>query len=368
MPNSQGNGTKPQRHLSVKGAPHVHKSLTKKGWVYEVRHPDRHYETLPGASLAQAKALANKAHATDAPRTVNLTLTFAEAVEDWRATRNIRPSSQKRQDGIVDRHLLPRFRNTRVRDIGPATIERVLVDVPAGSKRLVYKTLRQVLKRAVVLGALGTVPSIENAPKPSDPRKRIISGDEEMRLLAYSVKRGMLSQAIRVGTAQALRIGELCGLEWEDIEWNADGNGNGKMNVRRSVDKDGVVGPTKSGKARRIDLLAPAREALLELRDRCDGTGRIFRNRDGAPWLPGPLGDGFAGAVEDAGIKTSEDGKVTPHAMRHTGISRLANNPRIPIPYVQAFAGHADLATTQGYIHHIENADVLAAANEAVAA
>jgi integrase len=334
--------------------------------VYEVRHPapSRHYETLPlGTTLAQAKAKANEAHATDAPVAPNLRLTFVEAVKDWRATREIRPSSEKRLDGILDRHVLPRIGHLRVRDIDAGRIGRVIAECP--SQRMTYKTIRIVLGHAVEMGGLASAPKLpkKRVPKAAPPRRRVITTDEERNLLAYSASHGMLPQAIKVGISQALRIGELCGIEWDDIEWSA-----GKLNIRRSVDKDGSVGPTKSGKERRIDLLPKAREALLELRDECDGTGRVFRNTCGAPWLPGPLGDAFARARDDAGIKVTEDGKVTPHAMRHTGISRLVNNPGVPTVYVKEFAGHASMETTEGYSHAIENDATLRAAQEAMAA
>jgi hypothetical protein len=52
--------------------------------------------------------------------------------------------------------------------------------------------------------------------------------------------------------------------------------------------------------------------------------------------------------------------------LRHTGISRLANDRRIPPVYVRDFAGHRSLKTP-GYVHKIESAEVTAAAAEAMA-
>lgn len=55
------------------------------------------------------------------------------------------------------------------------------------------------------------------------------------------------------------------------------------------------------------------------------------------------------------------------HSLRHTGISRAANHPAIPLVHVRDFAGHADLATTQGYVHKIKNEKVTTALGEALA-
>ena len=55
------------------------------------------------------------------------------------------------------------------------------------------------------------------------------------------------------------------------------------------------------------------------------------------------------------------------HSLRHTGISRLANQPAIPLVHVRDFARHADLATTQGYVHKIDSPLVTVAIGEALA-
>jgi integrase len=56
------------------------------------------------------------------------------------------------------------------------------------------------------------------------------------------------------------------------------------------------------------------------------------------------------------------------HSLRHTGISRLANDPRVPLVKVRDFARHANLATTQGYVHAIESPDEAEIYDEALGA
>lgn len=75
---------------------------------------------------------------------------------------------------------------------------------------------------------------------------------------------------------------------------------------------------------------------------------------------------GFSQAVENACLPETADGKVNFHSLRHTGISRLANHPRVPLVHVRDFAGHTDLATTQGYVHKIEDEKVAQAMREAL--
>jgi integrase len=75
----------------------------------------------------------------------------------------------------------------------------------------------------------------------------------------------------------------------------------------------------------------------------------------------------FRKARERAALPVTAEGEVVFHSLRHTGISRAANHPAIPLVHVRDFARHKDLATTQGYVHKIEDAKVTTALGEALA-
>jgi len=51
--------------------------------------------------------------------------------------------------------------------------------------------------------------------------------------------------------------------------------------------------------------------------------------------------------------------RVTPHVLRHTGITRLVQ-ARVPLPTIQRISGHKTLAALVRYVHlgdeHIDNA------------
>src|SRR5919204_3683999 len=124
-----------KRHIPTKHS-HIYYSVRANGSkVFEVRHPEdadkrRRYEVV-GPSLAAAKARAHEVHGAGAPKVVSLSVTFEEVVKDWRETRaHLRPASEHRYDGILDRHVLPRLGRTKVKDIDNRTIRRVLADAP----------------------------------------------------------------------------------------------------------------------------------------------------------------------------------------------------------------------------------------------
>jgi integrase len=109
-----------------------------------------------------------------------------------------------------------------------------------------------------------------------------------------------------------------------------------------------------------------AREALLELRLEAV-EGPVFVNGQGGRRSIGDTQRAFGKVRERAALPVTEDGAVVFHSLRHTGISRLANHPAIPLVHVRDFARHKDLATTQGYVHKIDDAKITTAIGEALA-
>lgn len=369
---------KRRQHVPVKRASHVYKSQLADGsWTYYVRHPrnadGRRLMEKVGTRLDAAKARAREVHGDAAPRVTSVATTLNDVIESWRQTREMRPRSAANFDGIVRTHIAPRFGRVKVRDIDKHAIAAWLNGLTrkdgrdgtlaAGTKRLILDTLGIVLAHAVEMGALGSVPKVDRKrrPKFGPSRRRVLSRDEERNLLAYCARSPWMRPIVTVTLHQALRLGEVVGLQWEDIDFAA-----GKLHVRHSLGRDGTLGPPKGGKAATIELTPAAREALMEMRG-SETTGFVFKNRDGGARQMHDVQRAFGKARVRAALPVTDDGPVVFHSLRHTGISRLANHPRIPLVHVRDFARHVDLSVTQGYVHKIESDDVTVAIGEALA-
>jgi integrase len=255
---------KRQQHVPVPKAQHVYYTVRAGGEkVYEVRHPKdaegrRRYETV-GTSLGAARARANEVHGKGAPRIVSLTATFAEAVADWRENRNgLAPGTLRRYDGVIARHVLPLIGREKVKDIDTRTYMRLL----AGG-RMAYVVTLVVLKHAhEEMGVLGSVPKLPKgkAPARAGRRERFLSADEEMRLRTNAkARKDMLAEAVEVALGQALRIGEVAGLRWEDVNFVTD-----KLTVARSWTRTGRSGSPRA--RRRSRSTSPPRHGR-----RCSG-------------------------------------------------------------------------------------------------
>jgi integrase len=193
----------------------------------------------------------------------------------------------------------------------------------------------------------------------------VLTPDEEAALLSSCGRLGWLKPIVTVALNQALRMGEVAGLSWSDVDFKA-----GMLTVRASLGRDGKLGPPKGKKVCTIPLTPAARAVLVELRGDSDGTGFVFRNSIGGARQLRDIGRAFEKVRDRAGLGADaghEEGPVTFHCLRHTGISRLANHPQIPLVAVRDFARHSNLTTTQGYVHAIESDSVTAAIGEALA-
>ena len=153
------------------------------------------------------------------------------------------------------------------------------------SARTINKRLQQlhtIFKRAQrnhgLAGQPGgrrRAPAVHGA-RATSPRSR----SHEVEQLADAAVTEQDSVIFRVAAFTGLRLGELRGLRWGDIDWTRR-----VVFVRRSftVDSDG---PTKSGKVRSVPLVDQAARALDQLSKRERWTSdedRVFVNDVGEP-------------------------------------------------------------------------------------
>jgi integrase len=305
--------------------------------------------------------------------------TFGDVRREWEAARRIRPGTAAGYDSNLNLYA-QQFEKKRIRSIDRAQLVLWLGKLRSqsgkplaeGTKSLILSAVSSVMEYAVSVGYRTTNPVHEikgdQRPRQGEGRRRILSRDEEAELLAVCEKRfPWLGDLVVVATYQALR--------WESV--NLSG---GKLRIyEQLVGRKCELGPTKSAKVKGglvvrrdprdihpIDLMPPAHAVLQRLSNGVGLSGFVFHTKDGKPKVHRDIGRAFDKAVEYAKLPVTEDGRVTFHSLRHTGISRLANHPQVPLVYVRDFAGHTDLRTTETYVHKIDSATVTAAAAEAM--
>jgi integrase len=163
------------------------------------------------------------------------------------------------------------------------------------------------------------------------------------RLLVAADHDARAQLVILLGGEAGLRLGEMLGLEWRDVDL-----ARGQLMVQRALYEEGDDGPVvtlpKGGRPRVVPMTTRLKAALAAHRHlRGD---RVLYRDDGQPaskwWLKG-----LVDATERrAGLRPG--GRV--HILRHTFCSRLASR-NVPLLSIKALAGHESLETTQRYMH-----------------
>ena len=327
-------------------------------WTKRSR-PAEGYITRAQAELQLAEILAGRNHEVAVEPAPGDDVTFGQACREWMRyvefDRKRRPSTIRDYRREIEKRLIPAFgEDTPLSQITTAEIEAFreqMVEEDVLSARTINKRLQQlhtIFKRAQRVHGL---PGNPVAGAERQPQRR--SGDfralepHEVELLAANALTAQDSAIFTVAAFTGLRLGELRGLRWADIDWMRR-----VVFVRRSYTVD-ADGPTKSGKVRSVPLVDQAARALDELSKRERWTAdedRVFVNDVGGHVEDSALRRRFYRALESAGLL-----HIRFHDLRHT-FGTIAVQA-FPLTDVKAFMGHADIQTTMIYIHHVPQHD-----------
>jgi integrase len=361
------------RHRPVPNQTGIYFSVNARGQKsFEVRHPTTRAYEVVGPRLDQAKAryaelVGSKARGE---RVAPVGMRFSELLDSWREARQVKPRTADSYDAIIRDRIEPRWGRVKVREIQAHDISIWLRglrrndakagELADGSKRLVLAILSAILEHGVEVGALGQNPAKQIGRK-AKPRQgkleaRILSPIEQDALLASCGNFPWLEPIIETALLAGLRLGEILGLRLRDVDFEA-----GRLHIRQQLGKDGLIGTPKGGAA--SIPLHPALRTILANQVTLE-TGPddlLFTNQLGGKRQHRDVQRAFDKARRYAGL-SDEPRALRFHDLRHTAISRLANAPQANLPWVKDYARHADLATTLGYVHVVEDETRLSAA------
>jgi integrase/recombinase XerD len=132
--------------------------------------------------------------------------------------------------------------------------------------------------------------------------------------------------------AGGLRISELVALSWADVIARDD-------KVQLSI-------TGKGGKVRQVLLPTAVSRSLLSIRGDAGANDPVFATRTGDRLKQRAIGYMIKGAARRAGIAET----VSPHWLRHAHGSHSLDRGAT-LAEVQSTLGHANVATTSGYLH-----------------
>jgi integrase len=267
---------------------------------------------------------------------------FAPRFVDGHARANRqKPSGIAATVSIVKWHLIPALGAKRLDAITNEQVQKLKLALANRAPKTVNNVLtllRTLLKKAVEWGELDRLPCTIKLL--SNPKKTMGFHDfeEYERLLTVAQKRSPDAYLmVLLGGEAGLRLGEIVALEWGDVDLHAR-----RLAVQRS-DWCGHVTVPKGGRSRRLPMtqrLTSALKAARHLRSE-----RVLCLPDGKPITRDRVIKAIRGSQRVAGLPQSGV-----HVLRHTFCSHLAMKGA-PARAIQELAGHADLSTTQRYMH-----------------
>lgn len=268
--------------------------------------------------------------------------TYAEFAERWMReyveARN-RPSAIREKRSYLRVHLLPAFGVTRLNHIDQCAIDSFISKKSATlapkTVNNILTTLRCSLRVARDWGLVRSVPRIVQLRVPEQPF-RYLSDEELSRLLSAAPSpcwRVFFLFLVRTGC----RFGEAAGLSWEDVHLDE----TPCVRIHRAA-AAGIIGPTKTGKARTVPLAPDIADALRAIR-RSDGL--VFPRPSGGPMRPDSTKDVLHRACDRAGIA-----RLGWHTLRHTFATLLCAR-NVPISQIQRLLGHSTIVMTTRYAH-----------------
>jgi integrase len=320
--------------------------------------------------VGEREALARPAAVPEKPKCL-----FSVVADDWlESKRKIRRSTRERYRGSLDLWLLPRLGDLELADVDVDRVAALIVAMEeAGASPASMlnhlKPLNGIFKLAVRRGLIAQNPvsllTIDERPRVERREIRVLEPAEIAALLRAASERGQRKQAkydyallLRTAVFTGLRLGELLGLQWRDLDEVV-----GVLHVLRQVTPRGEITEPKTVKARRRVVLAPDLVAVLvEHRAEARGTGGggpidfVFPSRTGRP-LSGRnvVHRGFEPAVEDARLNEVGKPKLRFHDLRHCFASMMIDCG-LSSTDVAAQLGHANSGITERiYIHQFNS-------------
>ena len=315
-------------------------------------------------------------------------LKFSEFTEIWKrdyGSKELAPSTYKRYCRMLETRLLPYFGRFYVNKIKPTDImqfydllgrdtQLVRKKDNDGSKTLKplsgktilehHRLLRAMLHKAVYWQVIVSNPAERVQPPKAKRPKRKYYDDDQCKILLENLEQLSEEQikykaAIILTVFTGVRLGELMGLEWTDVDFR-----NGIISINRSsqylADKGIFTKMPKTESSIRevaipefvISLLEEYKLWYEEQKSLCgelwNNSNRLFVQEDGKPMHPSTISKWFVKFIGQIGLPV-----INFHGLRHTNATLLiAQN--VDVAVVAARLGHAQITTTLNfYVHPI---------------
>ena len=313
-------------------------------------------------------------------------LKFSEFVEVWKrdyGSKELAPTTYKRYCRMLETRILPYFGHFYINKIRPTDIMKFYdllekdtqlvrkkgnngskTKKPLSGKTILehHRLLSAMLHRAVYWQLIVSNPAERVQPPRAKKTKRRSYDDEQTKILLENLEKLTVEDtkykvAIILTIFTGVRLGELMGLEWQDVDFR-----NGIISINRSSQYLSDMGvftkvPKTESSIREIAIpefiISLLEEYKLWYEDQkliygelWTNSDRLFVQADGKPMHPSSISKWFVKYVGTIGLPV-----INFHGLRHTNASLLVAQ-NVDIAVVSARLGHAQISTTLDFYVH----------------
>ena len=313
-------------------------------------------------------------------------LKFSEFVDVWKrdyGSKELAPTTYKRYCRMLETRILPYFGHFYINKIRPTDIMKFYdllekdtqlvrkkgnngskTKKPLSGKTILehHRLLRAMLHRAVYWQLIVSNPAERVQPPRAKKPKRRSYDDEQTKILLENLEKLTVEDtkykvAIILTIFTGVRLGELMGLEWQDVDFR-----NGIISINRSSQYLSDMGvftkvPKTESSIREIAIPEFIISLLEEYKlwyeeqkslygELWTNSNRLFVQADGKPMHPSSISKWFVKYVSTIGLPV-----INFHGLRHTNASLLVAQ-NVDIAVVSARLGHAQISTTLDFYVH----------------
>ena len=324
------------------------------------------------ASTALAKLVAELDDPTARRRAAPTKLTLEKLIDDrldaWEGSATTKASYRS----LLSKHIAPTIGRLAIGEIDTRLLDRFyrwLRDehgLSASTVKSIHSLIRGSLRQATIWGYIAVNPATEARPRsPQRTEVNLPDGAAVAAALARLAKTDHeFGSFVRLAAATGARRGELCGLQWADLDLEV-----GVVTIDAAViatTESGVVRQQTKTHTKRsvavdgdtVDVLHRHRAAMAARAAAVDGkltsTSYVFSNSatGTTPWRPDSVSTKWNRIRGDLGLAD-----VRLHDLRHLQATMLLK-AGVPVKNVSKRLGHRDTATTLNvYAQFLEETD-----------
>ena len=268
----------------------------------------------------------------------------------------VKPNSFFRMESLFRIHVLPhRIAKVQLSNLTTIVVESFFSDLKNSSSESVYNDVyykfKRIMEYAKNIHAINSNPTKTITPlKVKKNEKQVWSVDEQLAIIKC-LEDNYLDNLIRLAFASGLRLGELLGLNWDDLK-NGVLTVNKQWQRQKLINADGtkryvdiIDDPKTQGSARFVPLPTNINDYFEQRRE----SGIMFKGSIGGYISRGDPANRLKEIQAKLGIPYRNF-----HMIRHAYATRLFEKGADP-KSVQKLLGHKTIATTMKIYTHVMN-------------